>query len=545
LLYQAQDRYRYRTFRIPKKAGGSRLISVPPNSLLILQTKLLKVLQLIHRPKIPSHGVSKDTSILTNARLHIRKDYVLNLDLVDFFPSINFGRVRGMFMAKPFSIPASAASVLAQICCYESKLPQGAPTSPIISDMVCARLDGQMIGLVKRYRCIYSRYLDDITISTNTRPLPSQIANFDFRDGAIEVDIGSALRQVIEDNGFEINQQKVRIQTKGHHQEVTGLVVNSFPNVHRSYARRVRAMIHDLEHNGEDAALKKMKPPRARKPSSRPLDFGEVLRGKLEFIRMVKGDADPVYRKLRKELHRVRPGLVNDVPDLPEPSQDESIPPHVLWKVLFSETKSRVLQLEVQEAGDLHGGSAFILSDGIVVTAAHNIVGDVTIYYNDEAIAVPPDAMTLHPRYTESGQLADIAVLMIPSIKISKPIKIRSQPGQEGEEVAALGYPVFPLRQPSIAMKDGIIEAEAPSFDGRDTSFVVSCDISGGMSGGPVIDRQGTIVGVVFEKTFNQAADGLPGDVARHVVPARYLREVLNAMNSRLEKPDTPATSAS
>ena len=532
LLYGSPGAYQYRTFHIPKKAGGLRTISVPPNSILILQSKLLRVLKLVHKSKIPSHGVSKDTSILTNARLHIQKDYVLNLDLVDFFPSINFGRVRGMFMASPHNIPSRAAAVLAQICCYERRLPQGAPTSPILSDMVCARLDGQMIAFAKRFHCIYSRYLDDITISRNGSRFPRQVASFDFVDGGTEVNIGGGLRQVVESNGFEINQDKVRMQTKGHHQEVTGLVVNSFPNVHRTYIRRVRAMIHDLEHNGEYVAFRKMKTRRVRKPSSTTPDFGQVMLGKLELIKMVKGETDPVYRKLRKELHSVRPLLIDDLPDLPDLPQDETTPPLDIWRALFSEQQSIVLLLEAKKDGDTHPGTAFIVSDSIVATAAHNIVGEIIIYYGDEAIEVPHSAITLHPRFDGINTMPDVALLSLPSVISPKPVKIRPQTGQAGEHVVALGYPVIPQRQPAIAIRDGIIQAVPLSYDGLDFSLTVSCATSGGMSGGPVFDRHGAVVGIVMEETFNQPADGLPGLVERHVAPVRYLREVLSTIES-------------
>ena len=128
--------------------------------------------------------------------------------------------------------------------------------------------------------------------------------------------------------------------------------------------------------------------------------------------------------------------------------------------------------------------------------------------------------------------MADIAVLSIPSVMNPKPVNIRSQSGQAGEQVAALGFPAIPLRKAPIAIKIGIIEAEALSYDGHDSSLVVSCDISGGMSGGPVFDRRGEIVGMVMERTFTQTPGDAPDYVERHVVPARYLREVLATVRS-------------
>ena len=149
MLYWGRRRYPYRTFHIRKKSGGVREISAPPRSLGILQSKLNTVLQLVYPPKPSAHGFVSERSILSNAMCHTGKRFVLNIDLEDFFPSVNFGRVRGMFMAHPYKLDQSAATVLARISCDNNRLPQGAPTSPIVSNMVCARLDGELQELAK------------------------------------------------------------------------------------------------------------------------------------------------------------------------------------------------------------------------------------------------------------------------------------------------------------------------------------------------------------------------------------------------------------
>lgn len=154
----------YTTFKIPKKSGGHRLITTPQTSLKIIQHKLNQVLSSVYKVKPSVHGFAIEKSIVTNAKIHLKQRYILNLDLQDFFPSINFGRVRGLFIAKPYNCTQEVATILAQICCYNNQLPQGAPTSPIISNMICARLDSQLQKLAKKYWCIYTRYADDITL---------------------------------------------------------------------------------------------------------------------------------------------------------------------------------------------------------------------------------------------------------------------------------------------------------------------------------------------------------------------------------------------
>jgi len=220
---------------------------------------------------------------------------VLNIDLSDFFPSINFGRVRGLFMHFPYNIPEGAATVLAQLCCHDNQLPQGAPTSPVVSNMICARLDSQLRLLAKENRCMFSRYADDLSFSTTLRDFPPNIAAIDS-DGSVT--IGSDLSSVITSNGFEVNLSKVRLQSRHQRQEVTGLVANVFPNVPRTFVREVRAMLNDWTKNGEKAAEAHHRriPLGAHRPDFKDLpSFRAILKGKIDYIRMIKGRDDPVY----------------------------------------------------------------------------------------------------------------------------------------------------------------------------------------------------------------------------------------------------------
>jgi len=141
LIYKKETSAKYRSFYLNKKSGGHRRIDTPIGPLKIVQRKLNDILQLIYTPKPSVHGFIFDRNIVTNSQAHIRKPVILNLDLKDFFPSINFGRVRGMFMGYPYKLPPKIATFIAQICCHNNQLPQGAPTSPIISNMICSKLD--------------------------------------------------------------------------------------------------------------------------------------------------------------------------------------------------------------------------------------------------------------------------------------------------------------------------------------------------------------------------------------------------------------------
>ena len=101
------------------------------------------------------------------------------IDLENFFPSINFGRVRGLFMSEPFNVPQAGATILAQLCCHRGVLPQGAPTSPVISNIICSRLDRQLMKLAQSHNCFCTRYADDITFSKTRTAFPAEIGYFD------------------------------------------------------------------------------------------------------------------------------------------------------------------------------------------------------------------------------------------------------------------------------------------------------------------------------------------------------------------------------
>lgn len=171
-IYKATDENKYCTFEIPKKTSGTRVINAPSTSLKIIQQRLNEILLKVYAPKPSAYAYLPKKNIVLNARQHKRAKFVLNIDLEDFFGSINFGRVRGMFMAMPYLLPEKVATVLAQICCYKNSLPQGAPTSPIVSNMICARMDSQLQTLAGKHKCYYTRYADDITFSTRLKEFP-------------------------------------------------------------------------------------------------------------------------------------------------------------------------------------------------------------------------------------------------------------------------------------------------------------------------------------------------------------------------------------
>ncbi len=259
VLYRLKPATQYTSFTIDKKSGGTRKIFAPSPKLKTIQSNLSKLLldciDEINEPNtkkytykhVLSHGFVRECSILTNAVMHLNQKNVLNIDLKDFFDSFNFGRVRGFFIKNNhFKLDPHIATVIAQIACYDNKLPQGSPCSPVITNLIAHSLDIKLASLARKHSCTYSRYADDMTFSTRKSVFPSQIMRQD--DG--EFITGKKLKSEIKRAGFSINQTKTRIQYKDSRQDVTGLIVNEKPNVNKEYWRTVKSQCNRLFHTG-------------------------------------------------------------------------------------------------------------------------------------------------------------------------------------------------------------------------------------------------------------------------------------------------------
>ena len=309
IVYKKPSALKYFPFQIQKRSGGLRTIHAPVADLKKLQQRLSDLLQdcisdINEGKKISgaiSHGFRRKKSIITNARCHRGKRWVLNLDLADFFDTINFGRVRGFFLKNNnFSLVPEVATTIAQIACHNNALPQGSPCSPVISNLVAHVLDIRLAKLAEQCGCDYSRYADDLTFSTNKRRFPVALAKRKT-PGSDGWEVGKQLSNIIQKSGFSINAIKTRMQYCDSRQDVTGLVVNSKVNVRCEYERTTRAMVHRLLTKGAFYVVK-----------YEPDLFGEMspkqepgtlnqLQGMLSFVNHIKksnwNDSNPIPRE--------------------------------------------------------------------------------------------------------------------------------------------------------------------------------------------------------------------------------------------------------
>lgn len=318
----------YHTFEIKKKSGAPRIIHAPCKGLLEFQKTLNIILHVLHSPHEAATGFIPNKSIIDNAKKHINKIYVYNIDLKDFFPSIDAARVWGRLTVAPFNLGNSnerkqIANMIKTLCCHTMKverfvennwiklekhvLPQGAATSPTLTNAICERMDIKLTGLANRFKLNYTRYADDITFSSNhnTYKISSEKEEAIFeKDTTFDFE----LRRIIKEQNFHIKETKVRLQKRGFRQEVTGLVVNDKINIKRSYIKGLRHNLYLWEKYSYDKAyelfLKRYLKEKGHTKKGNP-NMMMVLEGKLLYLKMVKGESDSTYLKLKERFDRL------------------------------------------------------------------------------------------------------------------------------------------------------------------------------------------------------------------------------------------------
>jgi hypothetical protein len=413
---------RYTSFTVKKKSGAERTIHAPVKGLKAIQKTLSFILQCVYEPHKAATGFVREKSIVDNAKEHIGSKYVYNIDLKDFFPSVDQARVWKCLQLKPFNlnnhnteieekviskvfsfdelkqelnftharfvnskkgsflilikyidnienyisvkidntisligetidenvhdIKANyvvcayitdngtfykllhnndrknkdkkitksrqlIASIIASLCCNEMEverlnssrewvlekrnvLPQGAPTSPILTNVICQRLDYLLTAVAKRFGLNYSRYADDITFSSMHNVYQP------------ESDFIKELHRIIKDQGFHIKESKTRLQKEGYRKEVTGLLVNDKVNVQKRYIKQLRMWLYYWENYGYERAqnffLQQYFNDKGNIVKSKP-DMINVIDGKLNYLKMVKGGENELYLKLRDRFN--------------------------------------------------------------------------------------------------------------------------------------------------------------------------------------------------------------------------------------------------
>ena len=327
LAYVADKKQpRVSSFKIPKKSGGHRTIEAPKKQILwrhgtIQHKSILKTLDTVlthlylDRIELKDQsgswlpdGFIPGRSIRSNAASHVGKRYLFHLDLQDFFPSIS-ERAVFLCLQRQYGMPKPTAACIAGVTCFPGeqgkRLSQGAPTSPILSNMVSEHLDRRLLGLCKKWDVQYSRYADDLTFSAD-RPLFKAAGTFRRK-----------VWTIIQDEGFHIHPEKTHTQSHGARKTVTGLVVNEKVNLPRHHTKRLRLFIHWLElaqsESKREDVLAKF---HAWASLNQQIDLAgsptldglrHVTQGWLSLTGMLRGKDDPRYQSLLARYHALSP----------------------------------------------------------------------------------------------------------------------------------------------------------------------------------------------------------------------------------------------
>lgn len=217
-------------------------------------------------------------------------------------------------MARPFSLPEEVATCVAQLCCKDGALPQGAPTSPVLSNLICRSLDRGLVALARRHRMRVSRYADDICFSTNQTALPAGVV----ASVAGQLLPGDQLTALVRNAGFELNPSKFKVRATTDQQLVTGLVVNKGVGLPRHWRRQLRVLLHLVDRHGVEKA-KEIGEQWVRMPVSRGgyESIEQVIRGKTNYAQYVdrrcgRGFSDSIYRNY-SGVRRLMPRPVSGI----------------------------------------------------------------------------------------------------------------------------------------------------------------------------------------------------------------------------------------
>ena len=451
--------YSYVEFEIPKRNGGSRKISAPNPVLKNIQKYIASsFLEDIHFRSCV-HAYVHKKSIITNAKCHIKKNYLLKLDIDNFFPSITYNRVYGVFKNHPFFYTDALAHKLAKLSTYKNVLPQGSPLSPIISNLICRDLDKEIIKLGKTYNFFYTRYSDDITISSKHK---------------ISQEIINEIISIITKNNFSINEEKTILKTKKQRLMVTGIKVNEKTNLLKKYKNQIRAMIFDWEQNGLIKAEAKH-----NRLIGKSKDFIEVIKGKILYLRQVCGEENTFFQGISSKYNRLAlsdgGSLINN--------NKEYLLKTACWVI----------------EGSLNQGSCIFINHKIIMTAYHVIkdenILDIKIF--NEYLGIQIKNLSL----VSKDENVDIALLKI-SNKDIKQIKnnvntltLRKKKGFPSlkRDYDLIGYPSFNHGN-TLKIQSGKILSEV-MLD-RKKYFEIEQIIYDGNCGGALLDKEMRIVGV-------------------------------------------------
>jgi RNA-directed DNA polymerase len=466
--------HRYKRVNVPKRRGGTRLLMVPERRLKFLQRRTDQLLLQLYRPRTPVHGFVKQKGAITNANEHQKRPYLLNIDLRNFFGVISRRRVRGMLVS--MGLPDETAEALCSVCVTANQLPQGAPTSPVLSNLVAYRLDRDLMKFAKTYRLRYIRYADDISFSSFAPPLALFNSGLPV-PGRVKPDqLSVTLAAVFSSNDFEVAADKVWYAGPKTRKEVIGLVVNEFTNVRRTFVRNLRAALYKTEKLGLAAAQSDYQNKYKAKAT-----LEEILRGRLEWVAQVRGRSFGPYRSLAKRFNQLFPNSPIQI----LPTYDE-IAERAVWVVEFWVDQ----EINAQ-------GSAFFL-EGVGLVTAYHVLGKLPSGTKADLFR-PSNAGKKFKAWPSSRKCAHRDLMILEhNVPLSDyhSLPTVTSPERRNDRVVALGFPAYAPGD-RLSKRAGEIYGSATRHAVK--LLEVSATLSDGISGGPIINDLHQVIGVAHK----------------------------------------------
>ena len=461
----------YHIFKIPKKRGGYRVVKAPNQELKVIQKRLNLILSEVYQQRSHDnvHGFLSGRSIVSNAKPHVGKRCIINIDLKDFFNSVTYYRVK-MLLIKKYGLGEKAANTISSLVCVNRTLPQGAPTSPIITNLICHKLDRALSRYAKINNAIYTRYADDITFSTNDYSKYISV----FNNG----ELCDELLKIIEKQGFQVNFDKVRSSCYFSHKEVTGITVNEKMNVNRIFVRNLRAMIHTNELN---------------KKLGLPYDSNRsVLHGKIEFIKSVKGNHDRTYGLFANKFDALYNTSAFNF-DSPSFFQD------------WLEHRVYIVNPETVVGFDYINGTGFMLKvrDEYFFVTAYHVIDEAIEKYKDVSLT---NYIETHIFYSRSefrvrkdNDLAFIRLDFVPKYFFEIEENIDKYLNWQ-TRVTIAGFPDYDYgaKKDRVQLLNSEITSGAIRYSYGIGCYNIKDNIRHGFSGGPVLNVNNKVIGFVY-----------------------------------------------